>query len=423
MVQHLLLLAVAAPLLVVGEPVTVMTQALPDHMRRKVRPVVRRIDRSQTSTRGWLAWTVVAFVAQHRRARRCGTSPALYDAAVAHTAVHALEHVTFVVTAALFWWMALGAGRRSRRGLGVLAVFVATLPATALGILDDARPRRPGTRRTAAVADRAAGPAGRGRRHVGLRRVCHCVVGAAALFVSWLTNMDRDRRRRERSDSRAVGAVVIRRLVRWFDDRLGASRFARSALNKVFPDHWSFMLGEIALYCFVVLVLTGIYLTFFFVPSDKTVVYHGSYLPLRGVHMSQAYESVIRLSFDVRAGLVMRQIHHWAALLFLAAIVAHLCRIFFTGAFRKPREINWIVGVTLLAPRDSSTGSPATRSPTTCCRAPGSASRTPSCSSIPVIGTWVAFLALRRRVPGPRHPVAPLRHPRPAGPGRDRRSC
>ena len=64
--------------------------------------------------------------------------------------------------------------------------------------------------------------------------------------------------------------------------------------------------------------------------------------------MSEAYRSTVHLSFDVRAGLLVRQIHHWAALLFLAAIVAHLCRIFFTGAFRRPREINWFVGLTLL---------------------------------------------------------------------------
>jgi len=117
---------------------------------------------------------------------------------------------------------------------------------------------------------------------------------------------------------------VIKRLGRWFDDRLGASRFARTSLNKVFPDHWSFMLGEVAMYCFAILVVTGVYLTFFFVPSDKPVVYTGSYGPLRGTTMSQAYESTVRLSFDVRAGLVMRQIHHWAALLFDATIVAHL---------------------------------------------------------------------------------------------------
>jgi ubiquinol-cytochrome c reductase cytochrome b subunit len=141
---------------------------------------------------------------------------------------------------------------------------------------------------------------------------------------------------------------VLNRLIRWFDDRLGGTRFTRKALDKVFPDHWSFMLGEIALYCFVVLVLTGIFLTFFFHASAQEVVYHGSYAPLAGVTMSEAYRSTVDLSFDVRAGLVIRQIHHWAALVFVGAIVLHLCRIFFTGAFRRPREINWVVGVTLL---------------------------------------------------------------------------
>jgi ubiquinol-cytochrome c reductase cytochrome b subunit len=142
--------------------------------------------------------------------------------------------------------------------------------------------------------------------------------------------------------------LVIGRLARWLDDRLGAANFARTTLRKVFPDHWSFMLGELALYAFVILVLTGIYLTFFFDPSLVEVVYRGGYEPLRGVEMSEAYRSALDLSFDVRAGLVMRQIHHWAALLFVAAIVVHLCRVFFTGAFRRPREINWMVGVTLL---------------------------------------------------------------------------
>jgi ubiquinol-cytochrome c reductase cytochrome b subunit len=137
-------------------------------------------------------------------------------------------------------------------------------------------------------------------------------------------------------------------LPRWVDDRLRAAHFVRSVLNKVFPDHWSFMLGEIALYTFVVLVLTGTFLTFFYTPSVEPIVYRGSYEPLRGVEMSQAYASVLRLSFETRAGLVMRQIHHWAALVFVAAIVAHMARVFFTGAFRRPREINWLIGVTLL---------------------------------------------------------------------------
>jgi ubiquinol-cytochrome c reductase cytochrome b subunit len=139
-----------------------------------------------------------------------------------------------------------------------------------------------------------------------------------------------------------------RRAVAWVDQRLGAAGFARTALNKVFPDHWSFMIGELALYCFVVLVLTGVYLTFFFHASPTEVIYDGSYGPLRGLPMTEAYRSAIELSFDVRAGLVMRQIHHWAALLFLASIVVHLARVFFTGAFRRPREINWMIGVTLL---------------------------------------------------------------------------
>src|SRR3954463_13705226 len=122
--------------------------------------------------------------------------------------------------------------------------------------------------------------------------------------------------------------MLSRRGARFVDDRLGGARFARSALDKAFPDHFSFMLGEVALYCFVILVLTGIYLSFFFVPSSTEVVYHGSYHALRGTHMSEAYRSVVQLSFDVRAGLVMRQIHHWSALLFVIAIVAHLSRIF-----------------------------------------------------------------------------------------------
>jgi ubiquinol-cytochrome c reductase cytochrome b subunit len=135
---------------------------------------------------------------------------------------------------------------------------------------------------------------------------------------------------------------------RYVDDRLRAAHFARKAANKVFPDHWSFMLGEVALYAFVVLVATGVFLTFFFDPSQAKSAYTGSYHPLQGVMVSRAYATALELSFQIRVGLLMRQMHHWAALLFIWAIVAHLCRIFFTGAFRRPREINWMVGVTLL---------------------------------------------------------------------------
>jgi ubiquinol-cytochrome c reductase cytochrome b subunit len=134
----------------------------------------------------------------------------------------------------------------------------------------------------------------------------------------------------------------------WIEERFRIAKPTRGLLNKVFPDHWSFMMGEIALYSFIVLLLTGTYLSFFFDASMGDVVYNGSYVPLRGVEMSRAYASTLHISFDVRGGLIIRQIHHWAALLFLAAIMVHLLRIFFTGAFRKPRELNWVIGINLL---------------------------------------------------------------------------
>src|SRR3954451_21681006 len=131
------------------------------------------------------------------------------------------------------------------------------------------------------------------------------------------------------------------------DDRFQAATPLRGLLNKVFPDHWSFLLGEIALFSFIILLLTGTFLTLFFDPSMKEVAYNGVYPALRGTPMSAAYESSLRLSFEVRGGLFMRQMHHWAALLFMASIVVHMSRIFFTGAFRKQRETNWVIGVTL----------------------------------------------------------------------------
>ena len=141
---------------------------------------------------------------------------------------------------------------------------------------------------------------------------------------------------------------VAGNVANYVDERVGAAKWIKKSLTKVFPDHWSFMLGEIALYSFIILLLTGTFLTFWFDPSQREVFYHGSYQPLSGVQMSAAYESTLRISFDIRGGLLMRQIHHWAALLFMTSIVAHLLRVFFTGAFRKPREFNWILGIGLL---------------------------------------------------------------------------
>ncbi|WP_067655145.1 cytochrome bc1 complex cytochrome b subunit [Nocardia harenae] len=184
------------------------------------------------------------------------------------------------------------------------------------------------------------------------------------------------------------------------DERYRAAAFVKRSVNKVFPTHWSFLLGEIALYAFIILLLSGIYLTLFFDPSMTHVVYDGSYQPLRGVGMSRAYETALNISFEVRGGLFVRQVHHWAALLFAASIIVHLFRIFFTGAFRKPREANWVIGSLLLIlamfegffgyslPDDllSGTGLRAAFSGITI--------------SIPVIGTWMHWLIFSGDFPG-----------------------
>src|SRR6266545_2109151 len=145
-----------------------------------------------------------------------------------------------------------------------------------------------------------------------------------------------------RKPSRGAAAVE------WADDRLGLATLAKKQLRKVFPDHWSFMLGEIALWSFVVLLVTGVFLTLWFKPSMAEVEYMGSYDQLRGIHMSEAYASTLDISFDVRGGLLLRQMHHWSAMLFIAAMLVHMMRVFLTGAFRKPRELNWIIGGTLI---------------------------------------------------------------------------
>jgi quinol---cytochrome-c reductase cytochrome b subunit len=141
---------------------------------------------------------------------------------------------------------------------------------------------------------------------------------------------------------------VIRRLVRFLDERSGTAPFLRRTLRYVFPDHWSFLLGEVALYAFVVLVATGTYLALFYTDSTAKVVYHGPYTPLQGQEMTDAYRSVVDISTTVKAGLLIRQTHHWAANVFIAAIVLHFMRIFFTGAYRKPRELTYWLGLTVL---------------------------------------------------------------------------
>jgi ubiquinol-cytochrome c reductase cytochrome b subunit len=185
----------------------------------------------------------------------------------------------------------------------------------------------------------------------------------------------------------------------WADGRLGIYGLARANLRKVFPDHWSFMLGEICLYSFIIVILTGVYLTLFFQPSMGEVVYHGSYVPLQGIRMSEAYKSALDISFDVRGGLLMRQIHHWAAIVFVAGMLVHMMRVFFTGAFRKPREINWLFGFLLLflgmfdgflgysLPDDLLSGT-------------GVRFMEGALLSVPVVGTYLSFFLFGGQFPG-----------------------
>ncbi|NXY93333.1 ubiquinol-cytochrome c reductase cytochrome b subunit [Streptomyces sp. BR123] len=185
----------------------------------------------------------------------------------------------------------------------------------------------------------------------------------------------------------------------WLDARLPLAELTRSVLRKVFPDHWSFLLGEIALYSLVVLLLTGVYLTFFFDPSMAEEVYRGSYEPLQGVPMSRAFDSTLTISFDVRGGLLVRQVHHWAAIVFVAAIGVHMLRVFLTGAFRRPRELNWTIGVTLflLALLEGFAGYSL---PDDLLSGTGLRIAQGIMLSVPVVGTYLSMLVFGGQFPG-----------------------
>jgi ubiquinol-cytochrome c reductase cytochrome b subunit len=186
---------------------------------------------------------------------------------------------------------------------------------------------------------------------------------------------------------------------RALDERLGSTAFLRRNIRKVFPEQWSFLLGEIALYSFMLLVLTGVFLTFFFEPSQKDTVYDGSYALLRGAEVSEAYASTIRISFDIRGGLLVRQIHHWAALLFVAAICVHMMRVFFTGAFRKPREINWVIGTTLFT-LALAEGFGGYSLPDDLLSGTGLRIFQGILLSIPIVGTYLSFFVFGGEFPG-----------------------
>lgn len=185
----------------------------------------------------------------------------------------------------------------------------------------------------------------------------------------------------------------------WADERLGLGTAMKKNLRKVFPDHWSFMLGEIALWSFIILLLTGVFLTFWYHPSMAEVVYEGSYDPLRGVLMSDAMASTLHISFDVRGGLLMRQMHHWAAMLFIAAMMIHLLRVYFTGAYRKPRELNWVIGclLLLLGTLEGFTGYSL---PDDLLSGTGVRAADGFVKSIPLVGTYMSFFLFGGEFPG-----------------------
>jgi len=196
-----------------------------------------------------------------------------------------------------------------------------------------------------------------------------------------------------------LGGRFVAGAANYIDERTSLSGFVKELGRKIFPDHWSFMLGEIALWSFVVVLLSGTFLTFFFQASMVETHYTGAYLPLRGVEMSAALDSTLRISFDIRGGLLVRQIHHWAALVFVAGIGVHMLRIFFTGAFRKPRELNWVIGFVLfiLAMAEGFTGYSL---PDDLLSGNGLRIIDGMVKGIPLIGTWTSFLLFGGEFPG-----------------------
>ncbi|MGN6751272.1 MAG: cytochrome bc1 complex cytochrome b subunit [Intrasporangium sp.] len=199
---------------------------------------------------------------------------------------------------------------------------------------------------------------------------------------------------RGQAQARPLGGIAG-----WVDDRTGGAKGVSFLMKKVFPDHWSFMLGEIAMYSMIICLLTGVFLTFWFVPSQSQVVYDGSYIPLQGVTVSDAYRSTLNISFDIRGGLLIRQIHHWAALIFVVSVFVHMARVFFTGAFRKPREINWVFG-TILSMLAAIEGFAGYSLPDDLLSGTGIRAMNGFVQSIPVIGSYMSYFIFGGAFPG-----------------------
>jgi ubiquinol-cytochrome c reductase cytochrome b subunit len=176
---------------------------------------------------------------------------------------------------------------------------------------------------------------------------------------------------------------MMRGIVAFLDDRFGSNAGARFFLRKIYPDHWSFYLGEFALYAFMLLVATGVWLTFVYQANP-----------------ADAYDSVVSLSRAAPIGYLMRQVHHWSAVAFVAAILIHMARIFFTAAFRKPRELNWVVGVTMLI-LASLTGFTGYSLPNDALSGVGLRIADSVLLAVPFIGNWASDVFTGGGFPGP----------------------
>ncbi|MEU3962246.1 cytochrome bc complex cytochrome b subunit [Streptomyces buecherae] len=201
------------------------------------------------------------------------------------------------------------------------------------------------------------------------------------------------------TDTRRKKAPAGERVADWADSRLGIYSLAKANMRKIFPDHWSFMLGEVCLYSFIIIILTGVYLTMFFNPSMGEIVYDGPYVPMQGIRMSEAYASTLDISFEVRGGLLIRQIHHWAALIFVGSMFVHMMRVFFTGAYRKPREMNWVFGFLLLV-LGLFTGLTGYSLPDDLLSGTGVRFTQGAILSVPLVGTYLSMFLFGGEFPG-----------------------
>ena len=119
----------------------------------------------------------------------------------------------------------------------------------------------------------------------------------------------------------------------WLDDRAGVRAIRRSLLDEPLPPGtgWWFTLGSVLLFGLTIQIVTGVLLALYYAPTPD-----------------HAWDSVRFITMSVRGGSFLRGLHHWGATIVVVAAVVHLVRVVFFGSYRKPRELNWLVGLALL---------------------------------------------------------------------------